>query len=35
MYTKLDDSSSSLAVSDISLGPENLKWVTWPWPRPF
>jgi len=20
---------------EISLGPSNLKWVTWLWPRPF
>jgi len=23
------------AVPDMSLGPQHLKWVTWPWPRPF
>jgi len=21
------------AIPEISLGPQNLKWVTWPWPR--
>ena len=25
----------ALAVPEISLRPQNLKWVTWPWPLPF
>jgi len=25
----------ALAVPEISLGPQNLNWATWPWPRPF
>jgi len=25
----------AFAVPEISLGPQNLKWITWPWLRHF
>jgi len=33
LYAKFDDSSFS-RFRDI-IGAQNIRWITWPWPRPF